>query len=301
MSNDLTELKQREEPPTASASLEKAPVVRRKLWDEMTTRSRLGHEAYAWFVERVERNLSKCPKCNGSGSVMMSDPIGMRRGTLIATTCPSCSACVENLIAFTKTFFEVVPRGLRRFTLSALQPYSASPVPTERQAEIIATLKANPDKSYALFAPTGAGKTVFATALFSEMLYRHYQRPHLRWNWFPVRRISTKALLDQHSQWVNGRHSENLEPEVTSRKIAEATKAGQTYRLFLEDMNGEESAARRAALFDVLNILHENEGQLVITSSLTLPEFRRQYGENLFWRIAKHCTVIDLFSEKQTN
>jgi hypothetical protein len=59
--------------------------------------------------------------------------------------------------------------------------------------------------------------------------------------------------------------------------------------------------ARRAALFDVLNTLHENEGQLVITSSLTVPEFRRQYGENLFWRTAKHCTVIDLFSEKQTN
>lgn len=192
-----------------------------------------------------------------------------------------------------------MPRGLRRFTLSALQAYSASPVPTERQAEIIATLKANPDKSFALFGPAGAGKTVFTTALFSEMLYRHYQKPPLRWKCFPVRRISTKALLDQHSRWVNGRHSENLEPEVTSRKIAEATKAGQTYRLFLEDTNGEDSASRRSALFDVLNTLYENEGQLVITSSLTVPEFRRQYGENLFWRIAQHCTVIDLFGEKE--
>ena len=131
------------------------------------------------------------------------------------------------------------------------------------------------------------------------MLYRHYQKPPLRWKCFPVRRISTKALLDQHSRWVNGRHSENLEPEVTSRKIAEATKAGQTYRLFLEDTNGEDSASRRSALFDVLNTLYENEGQLVITSSLTVPEFRRQYGENLFWRIAQHCTVIDLFGEKE--
>jgi hypothetical protein len=131
------------------------------------------------------------------------------------------------------------------------------------------------------------------------MLYLQYTRPHLRWNWFPVRRISTKALLDQHSRWVNGRHSENAEPEVTSRKIAEATKAGQTFRLFLEDMNGEDSAARRAALLDVLNTLHENEGQLVITSSLTVSEFRRQYRENLFWRIIQHCTVIDLFSEKE--
>jgi hypothetical protein len=280
---------------------DKAPQVTRKLWDENATKSLLGEEGYEWFTECAERKRPKCPQCNGSGSVMMASPIGMRRGTLIATTCPSCSARVDNLIAFTKAFFEVVPRAYRRFTLSTLQPYPVSPVPTERQAEIIADLKANPDKSYALFAPAGAGKTVFATTLFSEMLYRHYTRPPVRWHVLPVRRISTKALLDQHSQWVNGRHSENLEPEVTSRKIAKATKAGQTYRLFLEDMNGEESAARRAALFDVLNTLHENEGQLVITSSLTVPEFRRQYGENLFWRIEQHCAVIDLFGEKQTN
>jgi hypothetical protein len=279
----------------------KPPRVRRKLWDESATKLQLGEEAYAWFVERAERILPNCSQCDGSGSVMMPDPIGIRRGLLLTTACPVCSTHVENLTAFTKMYFDVVPRAYRRFTLRALQPYPASPVPTERQEEVIAALKANPDKSYAFFAPAGASKTVFATALFSEMLYRQYTRPHLRWNWFPVRRISAQALLDQHSRWVNGRHSEKLEPDVTSRKIAEATKAGQTYRLFLEDMNGEESAARRAALFDVLNTLHENKGQLVITSSLTLPEFRRQYGENLFWRIAKHCTVIDLFSEKQTN
>jgi hypothetical protein len=212
---------------------------------------------------------------------MMPDPIGIRRDLSVTTACPSCSACAENLIELTQTFFEVVPRGLRRFTLSALQPYSASPVPTERQEKVIATLKANPDKSYAFFAPAGAGKTVFTTALFSQMLYHHYTRSPLRWNVFPVRRISTKALLDQHSRLVNGRHLENVEPEVTSRKIAEATKAGQTYRLFLEDMNGEESAALRAALFDVVNTLHENEGQLVITSSLTVTEFRRQYVSRL--------------------
>jgi hypothetical protein len=164
---------------------------------------------------------------------MMPDPIGIRRGLLVTTACPECSTYVENLTAFAKTYFEVVPRAYRRFKLRTLQPYPASPVPTERQEEVIAALKANPDKSYAFFAPAGAGKTAFATALFSEMLYRQYTRPHLRWNWFPVRRISTKAVLDQHSQWVNGRHSENVEPEVTSRKIAEATKAGHTCRLFL--------------------------------------------------------------------
>jgi hypothetical protein len=105
-------------------------------------------------------------------------------------------------------------------------------------------VRRNLSKSYAFFAPTGAGKTAFPTALFSAMLDRLYMSPHSQWNVFPVRHISAQALLDQHSRWVNGRHSEKLEPEVTSRKIAKATKAGQTYRLFIEDMNGEDSAAR---------------------------------------------------------
>ena len=223
----------RKEGQPASTGNGATSAVKRMLWDETTTRSRLGEDGYRWFVECAERNLPTCRQCNGSGSVMMPDPIGIRRGLLVTTACPECSTYVENLTAFAKTYFEVVPRAYRRFKLRTLQPYPASPVPTERQEEVIAALKANPDKSYAFFAPAGAGKTAFATALFSEMLYRQYTRPHLRWNWFPVRRISTKAVLDQHSQWVNGRHSENVEPEVTSRKIAEATKAGHTCRLFL--------------------------------------------------------------------
>jgi hypothetical protein len=60
---------------------------------------------------------------------------------------------------------------------------------------------------------------------------------------------------------------------------------------------GEETDARHADLFEVLNALYENEGLLVIASNLILPEFKRQYGEDLFWRIAKHCTVVNLFDE----
>jgi hypothetical protein len=163
MSDNLAVLQQTGEFP----GQDKAPQVRRKLWDESATKSRLGEEGYAWFVECAERNLPKCPQCNGSGSVTMPDPIGIRRGLLVTTTCPVCSAYVENLTAFTKTYFEVAPPAYRRFTLRTLQPYPESPVPTERQAEVIAALKANPGKSYAFFAPAATGKTVFATPLFT--------------------------------------------------------------------------------------------------------------------------------------
>ena len=65
-------------------------------------------------------------------------------------------------------------------------------------------------------------------------------------------------------------------------------------------MNGGDvtvTSRGRATLFEVVNTLYENEGQLGITSNLTPAEFKHQYGEDLFWRITKHCTVVNLFDE----
>jgi DNA replication protein DnaC len=168
------------------------------------------------------------------------------------------------------------------------------------------TLKANPDKSYAFFGSPGAGKTVVSTALYSEMLFRQFMRPHPRWKWFPVRRISVNKMLDQHAEYAIRRNDPDWTdldrtlnaPDVTADKIRAVTQTGDKYRLFLEDMNGGDvTLTSRAILFEVVNALYENEGQLVITSNLTPAEFKRQYGEDLFWRIAKHCTVVNLFDE----
>jgi len=72
-------------------------------------------------------------------------------------------------------------------------------------------------------------------------------------------------------------------PDVTADKIRAVTQTGDKYRLFLEDMNGGEGTDRRRAdLFDVINAIYENDGQLVITSNLTPAEFKRQYGDDYF-------------------
>jgi DNA replication protein DnaC len=64
-------------------------------------------------------------------------------------------------------------------------------------------------------------------------------------------------------------------------------------------MNGGEGTDRRRAdLFDVINAIYENDGQLVITSNLTPAEFKRQYGDDLFWRITERCTVVEVFDGK---
>lgn len=288
-----------------SLEQDKAPQVRRKLWDENETRSLLGEEGYAWFMDRAERNLSKCWQCNGSGTAMVPDPTGIRRGVLVSEKCPNCRAFVEGLIAFTRTYFQTVPPAYRHCVLRKLEPSKKSIVPTERQAEIIAMLKKEPERGYAFFAPPKAGKTVWSVALYAEMLYRYhiYDNGSLR---FPVRRTTVKYLLDQHSDYnVCRKNSEWTEvdrrhnaPDVTADKIRDVSKNGRKYRLFLDDMNGwDVTATSMGTLSEVLNTLEENEGQLVVASNLTIAEFKSKYGEALFWRIAKLCKIVDLFGE----
>ena len=282
-------------------------TLKKVLWDENTTKSRLGDNGYEWFVNRAERRIANCTDCNGSGTVMMPDPIGIWRIGLVSTTCPNCDEFVGGLIAFTKAYFETVPPAYRHITLRTLEPTPQSPVPLERQADIIAVLKANPDKIYAFFGKPGASKTVWATALYAEILYRQYMRPHPRWKWFPVIHLSLKKMLDQHAEYAIRRNDPDWTdldrtlnaPDVTADKIRAVTQTGDKYRLFLEDMNGGEGTDRRRAdLFDVINAIYENDGQLVITSNLTPAEFKRQYGDDLFWRITERCTVVEVFDGK---
>jgi hypothetical protein len=290
---------------TESPEQDKAPQLRRKLWDENETKLRLGEEGYAWFVERAPRNLSKCPQCNGSGTAMVPCPIGIRRGVLVPDTCPNCKAFVESLIAFTRSYFQTVPPAYRHRVLRKLEPSTESVVATERQAEIIAMLKKEPERGYAFFAPPKAGKTVWSVALYAEMLYRYhiYDNSSLR---FPVRRTTIKYMLDQHSdyyvcrknpEWTELDRKLNA-PDVTADKIRVVSKNGRKYRLFLDDMNGwDVSATSMGTLSEILNTLEENKGQLVIATNLNVAEFKSKYGEAIFWRIAKLCTIVDLFDE----
>src|SRR5882762_3915791 len=180
---------QRKEGQAASTGIGATFALKRMLWDETTTRSQLGEEGYAWFVELAERKLPKCPHRKDSGPVVAPDSIGLRRGVLVTDTCPNCKAFVESLIAFTRTYFQTVPPAYRDCLLRKLEPSTESVVAIERQAEIIAMLKNEPERGYAFFAPPKAGKTVWSVALYAQMLYRYYINDN-RGLRFPVRRTT---------------------------------------------------------------------------------------------------------------
>ena len=85
---------------------------------------------------------------------------------------------------------------------------------------------------------------------------------------------------------------------MTVEKIAHIREYGRTPRLFLEEIDKvKETESRRANLFEVLNAMHDYDGQLVVNSNLTPKEFEKQFGDDLAWRIGDMCKVVNLFGK----
>jgi DNA replication protein DnaC len=86
------------------------------------------------------------------------------------------------------------------------------------------------------------------------------------------------------------------EPEITRKKIRKAEAAGLKPRLFLEEIDKTKSTKFKLdSLFEVIDGIYENKGQLVISSNLTLSEFTETFGPEFARRVAEMCNVVNFF------
>jgi hypothetical protein len=156
------------------------------------------------------------------------------------------------------------------------------------------------------FGPAHAGKTVWTTALYIQNIWIHYIRDGGHTGKMPVRRISAKKMLDQHTDYAMRRYEKDAdgllvadEPDITAEKIIKLRHNGYRFKLYLEEIDKiAQTDARRNNLFDIINTLHEQEGVLVLNSNLRPEEFAVQFGEDFAWRIGKKCKTINLFDPK---
>jgi hypothetical protein len=287
----------------------------RILWNAEQYQKALGPEGYAFFEERAERMIARCPVCGGTASVTVPDDVRneafKRQGRVTSHTrvlpCNLCWTRTARLYDFVRLYYLTVPPAYRFARLSQLQPYegAAAVVSMERQQKILDALRANPGKGYAFFGPAHCGKTVWSTALYAENLYRTCMDGGWRGG-SPIWRISAKKMLQEHTDYATHRFDKDDEgfsvvdqPSVSADKIVKLTKQGKKFRLFLEEIDKiKETESRRNNLFEIVNALHEQEGVLVVNSNLTQAEFQAQFGEDFAWRIGKMCTVVNLFEDK---
>lgn len=292
-------------------------MTHRTLWNQEQVSKRLGVEAYQWFVAKAEASLASCPDCNNQGEISVPDTTrneafqrrdGVATNYKVARACGNCERHTRLLEEFALAYFECVPPAYRWCTLSRLKPCEGTKeiVSLERQQTILDMLKTEPEGSYVFFGPPHAGKTVWTTALCIKNLWLHYIRDGGHRGRMPIKRITAKKMLDQHTDYAMRRYEKDLdgdsvavEPEVTVENIIKLRQKGVKFRLYLEEIDKiAQTDARRNNLFDIINTLHEQEGVLVLSSNLRPEEFSVQFGEDFAWRIGHKCKTINLFDAR---
>ncbi len=257
-------------------------------------------EQRAWIDERQAVITSRCEVCKGTGRTDYHPVEGSV--AVLDVRCDNCDVR-EPLRLVARLWWENVPPAYRFATLSGLQPSEKSILPLERQARILDNLRKEPDIGYSFFGPPRTGKTVWTTALYGRALWRHILAvPPEYQKYFPILRISAKQMLDEHTAFATGNYADEWErmfaqPTVRAEKIARIRQQqGQVPRLFLEEIDKiAETDSRRNNLFEILDALKNNEGQLVLNSNLTPQEFAGKYGADLWWRINEMTKVVSLF------
>ena len=281
-------------------------AVRRMLYNQNLLMAEIRtKQGVDFFLAKTEECYSKCQLCHGACEIRERDTVreegfkqaGRSCGELYRwISCPTCWNYTLRMKDFSKTFFQAVPPRYQGCIWSQLKPSPKSIVPLERQAELMHQFRSDQDMSVAMFGPPGTSKTTWLTAMYAQALWRSTA---FKLGMHPVHRYTVKALLDQYTAWqVHGTDPESdvMPPRVSRERIEMITRKGGRVHVFLEEIDKvKPTDARIANLFEVVDALYENLGQLVFNSNLTPSEFSGQFGNEFARRIAEMCKVVNLF------
>jgi len=253
------------------------------------------HEPQLVAEEKVECNV-----CGGSGCVrrkQIGQTYGAERWVLRACPCLRSRA-----YSYLNRKLELRDRGIR---FDSLAPSDASDMCKEDQAFNIELIKSYPDKSFFICGPPGWSKSTLSLALYDRAIQnqielclarsQQYLLDAVRLE-FPVWRIYANTLVKEAK---DKEYFEGADPTVSEKKIKAALRAGWVPRLFVEEIEkiGNVTTDRLKQLWEIIKLVYDNHGQVVVTSNLAPRDFEREFGTDLFRRIIDHKEgdVINLF------
>jgi hypothetical protein len=223
-----------------------------------------------------------CPLCGTDGYWIRfrgtSTNITISQGT-------RCSCWRHRKIASLWLDPGIVPKRFRNVRLATLKPvgYPTSLLSMSRQAEIIADLQAQPDRSYLLSGDAGTGKTHFSIALLRhgiESWAIDAERNDLL-DRKSVFRANTRELLDEHHRWITRRDAEHLKPpSISASNIKTLGQAGCRVRLYLDEIDKfGPTKFRMDTLFELVDAVYSVEGQIVAVSNASLAMLQKLWSE----------------------
>ena len=264
-------------------------------------------EIPAYIAHAVGTGEIRCPICDRNDDFMSVNIRRELRNENGETRYYEEGRCECELYrTFWRKFCKAVPAHDRHINLGHLAWSDKSKLPRHVQEKVIRDVKANPDASYAFFGPAGTSKSTYAVALFSDVLLKHVQDTCKIpiWNVRDkmisdcVWRVSAKTVLEQFVAEATG----DGHPIVNRAAIAQARRAGYKPRLFIEEIDKVKYTDFKVnAIFELIDAIYENDGQLVFNTNLPLPKFGALFGDEvgpaIVRRVGELCTgtVFDFF------
>ncbi len=142
---------------------------------------------------------------------------------------------------------------------------------------VIKHLREHPKSSYLFWGDAGTSKSHFAVALFEHAL-----REHAEADWAtlecPVVRVNVPALLEE---WVRKSMNEAAPTPSYSLEMAQSFKRHdeRPFVLFDELDKFKPSEYKLNKLFEIVNAIYDNHGQVVATSNTAPDVLVEQWGE----------------------
>lgn len=222
-----------------------------------------------------------CPynECDGSGQTTVLDESGHRLGGY-------CTCFYRKRID--EQWKRTVGTHDQWVRLTKLVPSEKSALPVEAQQKCITAMQKDPSGSYAMFGPSGASKTTFTVALYRKCLFDNYTNAR------NIIRIKTKTLLEtiQAYRYDDAFRSDHRPPFTTAERIRSQASIGNKTHLFLEELEKVKYTENRATeIFDIIDAVYEEGGQLVVTGNLTFDDLNdtNKFVEGFPRRIDEIC------------
>ena len=206
-----------------------------------------------------------------------------------------------------------LPLAYQKFSLATLKPDLLNRLPVGVQQQEMDYVRQHESENFLFLGPSGTGKTTLAYALFRAAYDRSAK--HLwsedrggleykdrRWIW----RGNFNDLLNQfNAKQKEQKDNPVPDPEVTQQKIKNAARDGFRPVLIIEEVDKIELNMHRSNfLFHLIDETINAGGQLIMTTNLTMAEFRdnltanediRTTGETILRRLTDHVHIRNYF------
>jgi len=262
---------------------------------------------------RVAKGLEPCSVCGDRGDLRRIRT-GVTTGAIDLREygCPC-----QKFKAYIHLLNRDVPEHDRHIRFNTLAPSERSFMPLDLQERLIDHVKANPEKNFSFYGPAGWSKTTLCLALWDYAVREELDKAFVRCGssileWAKSRgcsvwRVSAKRILRELSEYENHDYSEERPPEpvVTEQRIRSVARNGYRPRLFIEEIDkiGNLTKARLNSLFELIQAVHAENGQICLNSNQSIPEFEAAFGADVFRRLSEpeNSIVIDLFNLQPKN